>query len=161
MAGSGALVQWHDPGLNRMNVAAKQPEIIRRSVGCQGSDGFGGQDRAMLDGNLPPHTMSSCGNEQLPHPFNVFDSIARASCQPCRGHQINSSEVNHVTSSRLRMILGLAQLAFGLLLPSEHFWSASAEADWRSEWKRIVAAAKKKGKSFFKGRVRRYVCYLL
>src|SRR5215510_1214233 len=23
MAGSGALVQWHDPGLNRMNVAAK------------------------------------------------------------------------------------------------------------------------------------------
>jgi len=144
-----------------MNVAAKQPEIIRRSVGCQGSDGFGGQDRAMLDGNLPPHTMSSCGNEQLPHPFNVFDSIARASCQPCRGHQINSSEVNHVTSSRLRMILGLAQLAFGLLLPSEHFWSASAEADWRSEWKRIVAAAKKKGKSFFKGRVRRYVCYLL
>jgi hypothetical protein len=59
------------------------------------------------------------------------------------------------------MILGLAQLAFGLLLPSEHFWSASAEADWRSEWKRIVAAAKKKGKSFFKGRVRGYVCYLL
>src|SRR5262249_14732866 len=77
MAGSGALVQWHDPGLNRMNVAAKQPEIIRRSVGCQGSDGFGGQDRAMLDGNLPPHTVSSCGNEQIATSVQCFESDAR------------------------------------------------------------------------------------
>src|SRR5262245_16540883 len=82
----------------------------------------------------------SRGNEQL-HIRLMFRLHRSALCQPSKGHQINSSEVNHVTSSGLRIPLGLAQLAFGF---GEHFWSPSAEADWRSEWKKIVATAKKK-----------------
>ena len=161
MGGSGALVQWHDPGLNRMNVAAKTAGNYKTL--CWLSR-LGWLRRAR----------SSDAGRQLAATYREFmwkradchiRSVLRvrrsALCQPSQGHQINSSEVNHVTSSRLRMPLGLAQLAFGLLLLGEHFWSPSAEADWSSEWKKIVATAIKKGKSFFKGRVRRHVCYLL
>ena len=31
----------------------------------------------MLDGNLPPHTVSSCGNEQIATSVQCFESDAR------------------------------------------------------------------------------------
>ncbi len=50
-------------------------------------------------------------------------------------------------SSRLKINLGLIQLAFGVLLLGDSFWSAGAAADWKSEWEKTVAAAKKRGTS--------------
>jgi iron(III) transport system substrate-binding protein len=48
-------------------------------------------------------------------------------------------------SSRLGMTLRLIQLAFGVFLLGDHCWSASARADWKKEWEKTLAAAKKEG----------------
>lgn len=45
----------------------------------------------------------------------------------------------------VRMALRLIQLAFGILLLGGAFGSATARADWKSEWAKTVAAAKKEG----------------
>jgi hypothetical protein len=48
-------------------------------------------------------------------------------------------------SSRLRMSLGLIHFVFGILFVGDHFWSAGASADWKKEWEKTLAAAKKEG----------------
>jgi hypothetical protein len=48
-------------------------------------------------------------------------------------------------SSSSRMTWAVIQLAFGILLLGDHFWSASARADWKKEWEKTLAAAKKEG----------------
>jgi ABC-type glycerol-3-phosphate transport system substrate-binding protein len=48
-------------------------------------------------------------------------------------------------SSTSRITLGLIQVAFGSLLLGDSFWSAGALADWKKEWEKTLAGAKKEG----------------
>jgi hypothetical protein len=84
--------------------------------------------------------MSSRWNEQPPRPFNV--RLHRSSTFPSASNQFMRGAF---MSSRLRITLGVIQLTFGILLLGDYFWNASARADWKKEWEKTLAAAKKEG----------------